>query len=116
MRHEGPGRPLSQEKRGRLLIICAVSILCLSQSLSAPSGRRPIKKDSPPPPAPAETRPEPEPAPPAEKPAPAAYLIVGADRLASSMYILPGYVDEAVDACVKRLKKSPSLDTRGGGT
>ncbi|HVF88768.1 MAG TPA: hypothetical protein VNH22_01800 [Blastocatellia bacterium] len=114
MRHESPARPFSREKRARLLMICALSILCLSQSLLAQSGRRPIKKDPPPPPAPAETRPEP--APPAEKPAPAAYLIVGADRLGSSMYILPGYVDEAVDACVKRLKKSPSLDTRGGGT
>lgn len=116
MKLERRGGKLSQEKRIRIMIICALSILCLSQPMLAQSGRRPPKRESPPPPqAPAETRPEPAPETPAEKPGPAAYLIVGGDRFGSSMDIPSVYADNAVDACLSRLKKSPSLSVRPGG-
>ena len=116
MGNEYPRRAHSRTKRAALFIICAVSILCLSQALLAQSGRRPPKRESPPPPAPAEPSVPLEQKTPAEKPPPAAYLIVGGDRLGSSINIMPSYVDEAVDSCVKRLRKSPSLDVKAGGS
>ncbi len=114
MKPERQGGIFSQEKRGRIMIICALSILCLSQSMPAQSGRRPPRRESPPP-APAETRPEPATESPAEKPGPAAHLIVGGDRFGSSLDIPSVYADNAVDACLRRLKKSPSLSVRPGG-
>ncbi len=116
MGNEYQRRAHSRTKRAGLLIICAVSILCLSQAILAQSGRRPPKRESPPPSAPAEPAGPPEHKAPAEKPPPAAYLIVGGDRISSSINILPSYVDEAVDSCVKHLRKSPSLDVKAGGT
>ncbi|HYP28209.1 MAG TPA: hypothetical protein VE262_15950 [Blastocatellia bacterium] len=116
MGDEYPRRALSQTDRAGLLIVCAVSILCLSQAILAQSGRRPPKREPPPPSAPSEPVGPPEHKTPAEKPPPAAYLIVGGDRYSASINILPSYVDEAVDSCVKHLRKSPSLDVKAGGT
>ena len=114
MKSERQVAGLYRQKRGRIMLICALSILCLSQSMLAQSGRRPPKRESPPP-APAETRPEPPTESPAEKPGPAASLIVGGDRFGSSLDIPSVYADNAVDACLSRLKKSPSLNVRPGG-
>lgn len=116
MRLENSGREPSQKRRAIFLILCGALLLCLSQATAAQSGRRPPKKESPPPPAPAEPNDELEPNAPEEKPGPAAYLIVGGDRIGASMEILPGYVDEAVDSCIRRLRRSPSLDVKAGGS
>lgn len=116
MKVQDSGREPSRKRRASLLIICGALILCLSQAMPAQSGRRPPKKEPSPPPAPAEPAPELEPDAPAEKPGPAAHLIVGGDRMGASMDILPGYVDEAVDSCLRRLRRSPSLDVKAGGS
>ena len=116
MGNEYQRRAHPRKKPAGLLIICAVSILCLSQAMLAQSGRRPPKREPAPPPAPAEPAPPLEHKTPAEKPPPAAYLIVGGDRISASINILPSYVDEAIDSCIKHLRKSPSLDVKAGGT
>ena len=107
--------------RHKFLIVCALSIICLSQSALAQSGRRQSKSTSPPPPPPAPTETKTEPTtipttgPPTAKPAAVATVIVGGDRYSSSLYIPSGYVDEAVRACMDRLGTSQALEVIGGG-
>jgi hypothetical protein len=116
MRHENPGRAFSLKRRGWLLTVCAVALLCFSQAALAQSGRRQKTVLSPsPPPADTSTKDEGEAKPRAEKPAPLATIIVGGDRFSNSMTIGPTYIDEAVEACVMELSKSGGLEGRSGG-
>ena len=104
--------------RGRLLTVCAVALLCLSQAALAQSGRRQKTVLSPSPtPAPADAaaKDEGEAKPRASKPAPVATVIVGGDRFSNSMTIGPTYIDEAVESCTMELDKSGGLEARGGG-
>jgi hypothetical protein len=116
MRHERLSLAVSEEKRVRLLIVCVLSILCLSQAAHAQSGRRQSKNISPSPPVVVEPKTETEVKPPAAKPAPVASLIVGGDRDRASFDIPSGYLDVAVDACIERLGKAASLSVVGGGS
>jgi TonB family protein len=52
---------LLEENRRCFLIVCALLLLCLSDSALAQSGRNRVKKKSPPPPVPVETKIETEP-------------------------------------------------------
>ena len=115
MRHQSLSLALSPEKPRCLLIVCAISILCLSQAALAQSGRRQVRRDSPSPAAPVEAKTEREVTPTPAKPAPVASLIVGGDRFGSSLMMLSSYVDTAVDACVERLRKARSLAVTAGG-
>lgn len=106
----------SEKKRRWLLIVCALSLLCLSQSALAQSGRRQNKNVSPPPPPVApEPKTETEVKPPVVKPDTSATIIVGGDKFGSSIYILSAYVDAAMVACMDRLRKSAGLEVTGGG-
>lgn len=115
MRLESVSPTLWPKKRRGFLIICALSALCLPQSTLAQSGRRQVRRDSPAPAVPAEAKTESEVSPKKAKPAPAATLIVGGDRLGSSFLISAGYLDVALAACVERLRGAPSLAVTGGG-
>lgn len=106
---------LSKERRGYFLILCLLSILCLSQASFAQSGRRQSKNTSPSPPVVVEPKTDGETKPPAEKPAPVASLIVGGDRNSASFDIPSSYLDIAIDSCIERLGKSASLSVVGGG-
>jgi hypothetical protein len=108
-------RALLEKKHRCLLIVCALLILCLSQSTLAQSGRRQSKNPSPTPPVTVEPKTENEAKPPAVKPAPVATIIVSGDRLGSSLYIPSGYVDVAIRSCVDRLEESASLAVTVGG-
>lgn len=110
-------RGRSEKKTGRLLIVCAVSILCLSQAAPAQSGRRQRKNISAPTPVITENKTEKEAVPktPANKPAPIATVIVGGDRFDASIYSIASYVDVAVRACVDRLRKTSGLEAVAGG-
>lgn len=102
--------------RGFLLTVCAVALLCLSQSALAQSGRRQKTVSSPSPPADTTTKDkEGEAKPRAEKPAPLATVIVGGDRFSNSMTVGPTYIDEAVESCTEDLNRSGGLEARGGG-
>jgi hypothetical protein len=107
----------AEKKYWRLLIVSVVSILCLSQAVLAQSGRRQRKNPSSTPPVVTENKTEAEakPKPPASKPAPLATVIVGGDRFGTSMYLLSGYVDVAVRACIDRLSDSTGLEVVAGG-
>jgi hypothetical protein len=108
----------SRGRRVCLLALCAVSLLAgLSQAALAQSGRRQNKPLSPPTPVAADDQGEAkrEAKPSAEKPGPAATVIVGGDRFGSSASMISGYIDEAMEACVAELNKSHGLDARGGG-
>ncbi|HYY57535.1 MAG TPA: hypothetical protein VE842_09385 [Pyrinomonadaceae bacterium] len=84
--------------------------------MPAQSGRRRDKREASPPVVTNEAVTERKADPPAtNKPAPVATLIVGGDRFGSSLYILPGYVDEAVESCMKRFKNSGLAVEAGGG-
>ncbi len=105
------------KKRGRLLMVCVVAILCLNVAALAQSGRRQSRNPSAPATVVTENKieSEPQPKPPAKKSAPAATAIVGGDRLGTSFYVLPGYVSVAVAACVDRLRKYAELEAVDGG-
>jgi hypothetical protein len=60
MRHERLSTALLKEKRRYLLIVCALLLLCLSPVALAQSGRRHVKKESPPPTANVEAKTETE--------------------------------------------------------
>ena len=116
MRHKNS--EFSRKRRFCLLTAFAVSLLaCLSQAALGQSGRRQNKPLSPPTPVAAEDESEakPEAKPRAEKPGPAATVIVGGDRFGSSSFAISGYIDEAMEACVAELDKSRGLEARGGG-
>ncbi|HEY0377280.1 MAG TPA: hypothetical protein VGC87_10005 [Pyrinomonadaceae bacterium] len=112
----GKNHSFSRGRRGRLLALCAVSLLCLSQVALAQSGRRQTKPLSPPSPvAKDEGEPKPEARPREDRPGPAATVIVGGDRFGTSSSIISGSIDEAVESCVAELNKSHGLEARGGG-
>ena len=115
MRHEK--FIVAEKKRGRLLMVCVVSILCLSEAALGQSGRRQSRNPSTPATVVTEnkTADEPQPSPPAQKSAPAATFIVGGDRLGTSLYVLPGYVQVAAASCVDRLRKYAGLEAIAGG-
>jgi hypothetical protein len=116
MQLESSVRALPLKKHGILLVVCAIAILCISQAVPAQSGRRRDKREASPPVMADEAVTERKPDPPAtDKPAPVATLIVGGDRYGSSLYVLPGYVDEAVESCMKRFKNSGLAVEPGGG-
>src|SRR5215218_7532854 len=100
----------SPRRRVFLLTVCAVSLLCLSHTALAQSGRRQNKPLSPPTPVVTndESAPKPEAKPRPEKPGPIATIIVGADKFGTSSSIISSYVDEAVESCVAELNKSRS--------
>ncbi|HEX8492519.1 MAG TPA: glycoside hydrolase family 16 protein [Pyrinomonadaceae bacterium] len=115
MRHEK--NIVAENKTGRLLIACIISILCLLQATLAQSGRRQRKNASTPPPITTDnkTADDAQPKPPAKKSAPIATVIVGGDRLGTSIYIPPVYVDMAVKSCVDRFEKSSGIEAISGG-
>ena len=117
MRHGKFIRGLAVKKTVRLLIVCAVSILCLSEAALGQSGRRQSRNPSAPTPVVIEnkTGDEAKPKPPANKPATGANVVVGGDRFGTSLYILPGYVDVAVESCVDSLRRSTGLEVVAGG-
>src|SRR5215217_3555588 len=112
MRHETLGHAFSLWSRGRLLTVCAVALLCLSQAALAQSGRRQktVASPSPPPPADAAVKGEAEAKPRANKPAPLGTVIVGGDRFSNSMSIGPTYIDEAVESCTEELNRAGGLE------
>jgi hypothetical protein len=115
MRRERLSLSLPKERRGYFLIVSVLSILCFSQAALAQSGRRQSKNISPSPPVSVETKTEDAAKPPAVKPAPAASLIVGGNRLSASFDIPPGALDIAIDACIEKLGKASSLVVTSGG-
>jgi hypothetical protein len=116
MRRERLSLLCREERRGYFLIVSVLSILCLSQSALAQSGRRQSKNISPSPPVRVETKTEDEAKKAAVKPAPVVSLIVGGNRLSASFDIPSGYLDVAIDACIEKLGKASSLTVIGGGT
>jgi hypothetical protein len=118
MRHEiqTPSSPLKTHKF--LLVICGLTILCLSHTALAQSGRRPKGNPSAAtaPPANAEAKAGAEINPSTVKPpVPISSVIVVGDLIQSgSSY--SNYVDEAVDACVDELKKLQAIEPKGSGS
>lgn len=107
----------SEERRRYLLIVCALSILCLSQTTLAQSGRRQVKRESTvPPPVSAEVKTEPSATPATVKVDTVASFIVGGDRLSASFDVPSGYLDTAIHACIDRLGKAPGLIASAGGS
>jgi TonB family protein len=60
MRDERLCLKASQQKRLYILLVCALSLFCLSSAAFAQSGRRPVKKEPAPPAASPEAKPEAE--------------------------------------------------------
>jgi hypothetical protein len=116
MLHERLSLVSAREKRGRLLMVCVLSLLCLSQAALAQSGRRQIKREPQPPPPTVNAEAKPEATPEKEKLPPVASFVVGGDRLSATFEIPTGYLDIAINACIDRLRKSQSLDVKAGGT
>ena len=119
MRHEKLTPALSGRRYKYLLIVCLAAVaLCFSQAALAQSGRRHKSSVSPPPPPPVTVEPktEPETDPSVVKsPVPISSVIVVGDLVQSgSSY--SNYVDEAVDACVERLKERQVIEAKGSGS
>src|SRR5947209_7105314 len=116
MRLERLAQSISEKRCKALLIVCVSMILSFSQGASAQSGRR--NKNASTPTAPtvaAEPKTDaPTPTPP-KKSAPLATIIVSGNKFGSSMYILSSYVDDALTACIDRIKESSALEAIGGG-
>jgi len=109
--------PKQTRKRSVLFLIASIALtLSLSQNSLAQSGRRQGKVLSPsPPPAADEPKPEPTPATPPAKPDAQAKIIVGGDKLGSSIYLSSSYVEYTVNSCIERLNDSAALEAIGGG-
>jgi hypothetical protein len=117
MRDESLCLALSKEKRRYLLLVSALSLLCLSQAALAQSGRRQVKRESPsPPPGTTEAKRETVAQPTPAKTAPAASFIISGDKLSAQLDLPAGYLDVAVQACIDRLAKAPSVAASAGGT
>jgi hypothetical protein len=115
MRDERLSLAFSEERRRHLLIVCALSILCLSQAAVAQSGRRQVKRESTSPPVSTEVKAEPTPTPATVKAETVASFIVGGDRLSTAFDVPSGYLDTAVYSCIDRLGKSRGITASAGG-
>jgi hypothetical protein len=115
MRRERLSLSLPKERRGYFPVVCVLSILCLSQVALAQSGRRQSKNISPSPPVIVEAKTEGEAKPPTAKPAPVASLIIGGDRLSTSIDIPLGSLDLVINSCIEKLEKASSLVATSGG-
>lgn len=115
MRSERLSLSLPKERRRYFLIVCVLSILCLSQAALAQSGRRQSKNISPSPPVTVEAKTEGEAKPPTAKAAPVASLIIGGDKLATSLYIPINSLGIAIDGCIEKLGKASGLVATSGG-
>jgi hypothetical protein len=120
VRHEKLSPALSGKRHAYLLIVCAAVVaLCCAQAALAQSGRRHKSSASPPPPPPpvsVEPKPEPEIDPSAVKtPVPISSVIVMGDLIQSGSS-RSNRVDQAVDACVERLKERQVIEAVGSGS
>jgi hypothetical protein len=115
MRRERLSLSLVDERRGYFLIVGVLVILCLSQAALAQSGRRQSKNISPSPPVIVEAKTEGEAQPPTAKPTPVASLIIGGDRLSTSIDIPLGSLDLVIASCIEKLEKASSLVVTSGG-
>jgi hypothetical protein len=105
-------------KRGMyLLLLCAAILSSFPQAAQSQSGRRqPSKTVVAPPPSATEAETRPEAKTPATKPTfGTAAVIVGGDRIDSSLYLLSSYVDDVIRACVDRLGETSGLEVAAGG-
>jgi hypothetical protein len=119
VRHEKLTLALSLKRRKYLLLVCVAALaLGFSQAALAQSGRR-HKSSVPPPPPPsvsAEPKTEAEIDPSAVKsPVPISTVIVMGDLIQSGSS-RSNYVDQAVDACVERLKERQVIEAVGSGS
>ena len=105
-------------KRARLLVVCALLLLSLSQAAVAQSGRRQVKNPSPSAPdVSVEDKAEPKASPtPPKAVAPVASLVITGDRASATFEIPTGYLDIATNACYDTLRKSLSLNVTAGST
>ena len=106
---------LSEKRRKALAMVCVSMILSFSQAASAQSGRKNKNATAPQPPVTTETKTETPTNPPPKKAAPYATVIVGGDKFGTSMYVLSSYVDDAIKACIDRIKESSAIEAIGGG-
>ena len=118
MQHKKLASALSGKRQKYLLFVCAAVVaLCFSQIALAQSGRR-QKSSVPPPPPPVSAEPTPEPEinlAAVKPPAPISSVIVVGDLIQSGSS-RSNYVDQAVDACVERLKEHQVIEARGSGS
>ena len=115
MRDERLSLAFLKERRRYLLIVCALSILCLSEAALAQSGRRVKRVSTAPTPVITEAKTEPTPTPSTVKAATVASFIVGGDRSSTSFDVPSGYLETAVHACIDRLGKALGITASAGG-
>jgi hypothetical protein len=113
VRHERFTPSLSGSRRKCLLLVCAVIVLCFSQTAFAQSGRHP-KKREPLPPLPTEPKPDPTLEVPSKLVA-VKSIIVSGDVVHDSDYYRSNDVGVAVKACVSRLRERLGLEIVKGG-
>lgn len=115
MRDKSLSLAFLKDRRRYLLIVCALSILCLSQTVLAQSGRRIKRESTAPTPVITEAKAEPTPTPSTVKVATVASFIVGGDSLSTSFDVPSGYLETAIHACIDRLEKAQGVTASAGG-